>query len=75
MKILRDIVSGERSAEVLARHRDRRCQKSQEEIMKSLEGHYQEEYLFSLQQNLELYDFFTQKIKETDEFIEDMYYV
>ncbi len=73
MAILREIVSGERDAGVLARHRDPRCKKSKEDIIKSLEGHYQEEHLFTLKQNLEFYDYFTQKITETDEFIETLY--
>jgi transposase len=73
MAILREIVSGERDAEVLARYRDPRCKKSQEEIIKSLAGHYQEPHLFTLKQELEFYDYFTLKIKETDEFIETLY--
>jgi transposase len=74
LKIIRAIVSGERSAEVLSQHRDPHCKKSKEEIIKSLEGHFQEGYLFSLRQDLETYDYFTQKIKETDDFIEKMYH-
>jgi hypothetical protein len=73
MAILREIVSGERDAEVLARHRDPRCKKSKEEIIKSLQGHYQEQHLFTLKQELEFYDYFTKKINETDEFIETLY--
>jgi transposase len=73
MAILRGIVSGEREGKVLARHRDPHCKKSEEEIIKSLEGHYQEQHLFTLKQELEFYDCFTQKIKETDEFIETLY--
>jgi transposase len=73
MTIIRAIASGERDAHVLAKHRDPHCKRSYEEIVKSLEGHYQEEHLFSLKQELELYDFFTQKMKETDEFIKTLY--
>lgn len=73
MAIIRDIVSGERDAHVLAQHRDPHCKRSYEEIVKSLEGHFQEEHLFSLKQELDLYDFFTQKMQETDEFIKTLY--
>lgn len=73
MAIIRAIVSGERDAHVLAQHRDPHCKRSYEEIVKSLEGHYQEEHLFSLKQELDLYDFLTQKMKETDEFIKTLY--
>jgi hypothetical protein len=73
MEIIREIVSGEHDAEILSRHRDPRCKKSTEEIIKSLEGNYQEHHLFSLKQDLELYDYYTEKIKETDIFIETLY--
>lgn len=73
MKIIRAILSGERDAHVLATHRDPHCKRSYEEIVKSLEGHFQEEHLFSLKQEIDLYDCFTQKMKETDEFIKALY--
>lgn len=73
MKIIRAILSGERDAHVLAKHRDPHCKRSYEDIVKSLEGHFQEEHLFSLKQELELYDYYTQKLQETDEFVETLY--
>lgn len=73
MKIIRAILSGERDAHELAKHRDPHCKRSYEDIVKSLEGHFQEEHLFSLKQELELYDYYTQKLQETDEFIETLY--
>lgn len=58
MKIIRAVVAGERNPKKLAQMRDPRCFKSQDEIEKSLTGHWREEHIFSLQQALELYDFY-----------------
>jgi transposase len=73
MAIVREIISGERDPQVLARHRDQRCQKSEEEIVKSLEGNYQAEQLFMLEEELKTYDFYTEKLKNVDKFIEKLY--
>lgn len=73
MAIIRDIVSGRRDAQYLAKHRDRRCKSSEEEIVKSLEGNYQEEYLLMLNQELKTYDYLGEQIKEIDKYIERLY--
>jgi transposase len=70
MSILRDIVAGETDPTVLARHRDPRCKASEEEIVASLTGHYRDEHLFVLRQELEVYDFYQEKIHRCDEQIE-----
>ena len=73
MKIIRSVVAGEHSPEVLASYRDRRCAKSESEIAKSLEGHYKQEHLFALQQAVELFDFYTQQIQACDAQLEALY--
>jgi transposase len=73
MKIIRSIVAGERDRELLASYRDRRCAKSKQEIAKSLEGNYKREHLFSLQQAVELYDFYAQQLQNCDEQLEVLY--
>jgi transposase len=73
MHIIRDIVAGERDPKTLARHRDPRCRKSEEEIAKSLHGHYKPEHVFALQQALEIYDFYQEKVKTCDAEIEKRY--
>ena len=70
MLILRDIVAGETDPTVLARHRNPRCKASEEEIAASLTGHYRDEHLFVLRQQLEVYDFYQEKIHRCDEQIE-----
>ncbi len=70
MLILRDIVAGETDPRVLARHRNPRCKAPKEEIAASLTGHYREEHLFVLRQQLEVYDFYQEKIHRCDEQIE-----
>ena len=73
MLIIRDIVAGERDPQTLARHRDPRCRKSEEEIAKSLHGHYKPEHVFALQQALEIYDFYQKQVKVCDAEIEKCY--
>ena len=70
MSIIRKIVDGERDPKKLAELRDRRCKNSYEIIVKSLEGNYRSEHVFSLKQALELYEFYQTKIIECDNEIE-----
>ena len=46
--------------------RDYRIQASEEEIARSLEGHWQEDVLFELQQAVDAYDFCQKQIAEFD---------
>ena len=68
--IIRDIVAGVHDADKLAQHRDGRCKKKAEEIAESLQGNYRQEHLFALQQALELYDVYQDKIRACDRVIE-----
>ncbi len=67
MAILRAIVDGERDARNLAKLRDRRCRKSEEEIAEQLSGHWREDHLFSLRQALKMYDAIQQRLAEYDQ--------
>lgn len=64
MAILRAIVDGERDARRLAKLRDGRCRKSEEEIAEQLSGHWREDHLFSLRQALRMYDSIQERIGE-----------
>jgi transposase len=64
--IIRSILAGERNAHILARLRDRRIQASEEEVARSLEGHWQEDQLFELQQAVDEYDFRQKQLTECD---------
>lgn len=66
MKIIRAILAGERDPAVLAKFRDKRCRRCEKTIAASLEGHYQEEHLFTLRQSVELYDVYQQQIARCD---------
>ena len=46
----------------LARLRDPRCQKTEEQIAEQLSGHWREDHLFSLQQALQMYDAIRERI-------------
>jgi transposase len=71
MKILRDIIKGERDPRKLALHKDARIQASRAEIARSLEGTWRPELLFVLEQSLELYDTYVEKIQQCDRRIEE----
>jgi len=62
MAILRAIAGGERDAQKLAKLRDPRCHKTQQEIAEQLSGHWREDHLFSLQQALKMYDAVEERI-------------
>lgn len=70
MRIIRAIIAGEQDPIQLAKNRDPRCKSSQTTIEKSLTGHYRPEHLFALQQALELYDIYKDKITICDREIE-----
>jgi transposase len=64
MAILRAIVDGERDARQLAKLRNWRCHKSEEEIAEQLRGHWREDHLFSLRQGLKMYDAIQERITD-----------
>ena len=66
MKIIRDIISGERSPAKLATNRDIRCKESEGTIIGALTGNYRDEHVFALKQAVELYDFYERCIRECD---------
>jgi hypothetical protein len=70
LRILRDIVAGQRDPMHLAKHRDYRCRASEAEIAQALTGNYRAEHLFVLQQNLELFDVYQQQLLACDTAIE-----
>jgi len=71
MGIINAILAGERNPAKLAKLRDGRCKHDEETIASSLEGHYRNEHLFSLQQAVELYNFYQQQIFACDAAIEN----
>jgi len=73
MKIIRAILAGERNPQVLAQFRDERCKRSKAEIVKSLEGNYKREHLFTLKQAVDLYDYYERQMQECDAELEEMY--
>jgi transposase len=71
--MIRAIVAGVRSPQVLAGFRDPGCKRSAEEIEKALTGTWREEHLFVLKQSLALYDFYTEQIEACDEEMDRLY--
>src|ERR1022692_4501341 len=66
MAIVRAILQGQRDPHELAKLRDPRIQASEEEIAHSLEGNWQRDLLFELQQVVEAYDFHRQQLTTID---------
>jgi transposase len=64
--IVRAIIGGERDPRKLAELSHPRIQASREEIAKSLEGNWRPELIFVLQQELEMYDTYQQRVAECD---------
>ena len=70
MAIFRAIVRGERDPQRLAELKNERIQASKAELARSLEGDWREEQLFVLEQSLQLYDTYLEKIAECDRRVE-----
>jgi transposase len=65
--IVRAIVAGERDPWKLAELSHPRIQASREEIAKSLEGNWRQELIFVLQQEIQMYDTYQQRVAECDQ--------
>src|SRR5262249_12579369 len=70
MKIIKDIVRGERDAMKLAKHRHERCKATEAEIASALYGNWRKEHLFALKQALQVYEFYQRQLRACDEEIE-----
>lgn len=71
MSIIEAILAGERDPVNLSKLKDPRIRASDQEIIKSLEGIWEEEYLFTLGQAYHAYHFFQQQKKECESKIYD----
>jgi len=72
LAILDAILAGERNPKVLAELRDRRIRATEDTVIKSLEGDYRPEHIFTLRQALGLYRTYQALISECDAEIERM---
>jgi transposase len=70
MKIIKDIVGGERDPLQLAKHRHERCKATEAEIARALYGNWRTEHLFALKQALKLYEFYQKQLRECETQIE-----
>lgn len=66
LKIIEAIIRGERNLLHLAELKDRRIKATTQELIKSLEGDYRDEHIFTLKQALDGYKFIRQQIVECD---------
>ena len=65
-RVIDAILSGERNPEKLATLRDRRCKETEATIAAALDGNYQEEHLFELKVAVEMFDAYSEKIRECE---------
>jgi len=66
LRIIEAILAGQRDPRQLAKLRDHRVAKSEQEIADALTGNFQEEQLFIIQENLAHHRFLQERIRETD---------
>lgn len=72
-RVLRAVVSGERDARKLAKLREASCKESEETFVKGLTANWTPEQIFVLKQSLDIYDFYTEKLRECDRRIEEVF--
>jgi transposase len=73
LAIIKEICKGEQNPETLSELRHGNCRKSKEEIAKALHSNGRKDYLFALQQELEIYEQLQTKISTCDKEIEKMF--
>jgi transposase len=70
LAILHAIVGGEHDPLVLSSMRHGNCKHAPADLIKALTGHYRKEHLFVLRQALEMFETFSQRLRECDQEIE-----
>ena len=73
LAVLRAIVAGEREVQRLAQFRQSSCKHSEAEIAKALTGNWDDAQLFVLQQAIEIFDYYTDKIAACDAKLDQQY--
>jgi len=71
MQIIKAIIAGNHDPVALSKYRDPRIKASEQEIIKSLQGIWKDEYLFTLTQAHDTYWFYQQQIRECDHKIQE----
>ncbi len=66
MKIVRAILRGERDPEGLVAYCHALCKRPREDFLAALTGQYREDHLFALQQAVELFDIYEEKLHKLD---------
>jgi transposase len=70
MKIIKDIVRGERDPLKLAKHRHELCKASEAQIARALHGTWRKEHLFALKQAVQMHEFYQRQLRACDKEIE-----
>lgn len=67
LRIIRAIIAGKHDPKHLATLREPNCKSSEETFTKALIGNYRDEHLFALEQAVDLFDTYQNKIQESDQ--------
>jgi transposase len=70
LRIIKAILRGERDPLQLAKLRQENCKRTEAEIARALYGNWRAEHLFALQQALELYEFYQERLRACDTALE-----
>jgi transposase len=70
LKIIKDIVHGQRDPIKLAKHRHPSCKRTEADIAQALYGTWRVEHLFALEQTLKLYEFYQKQLRACEGQIE-----
>lgn len=71
MLMVQSILAGERNPHILLELKDPRIKATPEDIIKSLQGIWKDEYLFMLQQGYDEYNFYQKQISECEQKIKE----
>lgn len=71
-RIITSILAGERDPLVLAEHRDARCTQTQQTIPKALEGNYEDDHLFELENAFSLHEYYSERISRCEDRINEL---
>lgn len=70
--IIEAMLRGERDPYALSLLADKQCKASYEEIAKALEGTWEEDHMFTLKQNYDMYRYLCEQVKDCDKRMEDI---
>lgn len=72
ISIIEAMLRGERDPHALSLLADKQCKASYEEMTKALEGTWEEDHMFTLKQNYDMYRYLCEQVKDCDKRMENI---